>query len=139
MLHQPTKEVAESQRRASVGRAKAGVLEWPELGGSSSGSTWMVWALTSTEAFVPIAAEWLGVDVVNLTERVSWGLPEWGIDKAAYDRAVPAPDPPSVLQAVMQALAERRVVQLEVMATTSPKSCRFSVRLGSRAPPGWDG
>lgn len=30
----------------------------------------------------PIAAEWLGVEVASLTERVSWGLPEWGIDKA---------------------------------------------------------
>jgi 5'(3')-deoxyribonucleotidase len=30
----------------------------------------------------PIAAEWLGVDVSALPERVSWGLPEWGIDKA---------------------------------------------------------
>ena len=30
----------------------------------------------------PIAAEWLGVDVNTLPERVSWRLPEWGIDKA---------------------------------------------------------
>lgn len=30
----------------------------------------------------PIAAEWLGVDVNALPDRVSWGLPEWGIDKA---------------------------------------------------------
>jgi len=30
----------------------------------------------------PIAAEWLGVEVNTLPERVSWGLPEWGIDKA---------------------------------------------------------
>jgi 5'(3')-deoxyribonucleotidase len=30
----------------------------------------------------PIAAEWLGVDVATLPERVSWGLPEWRIDKA---------------------------------------------------------
>ena len=30
----------------------------------------------------PIAAEWLGVDVVTHPERVTWGLPEWGIDKA---------------------------------------------------------
>ena len=30
----------------------------------------------------PIAAEWLGVDVETLPERVSWGLPEWRIDKA---------------------------------------------------------
>lgn len=30
----------------------------------------------------PIAAEWLGVGVATLPERVSWGLPEWGIDKA---------------------------------------------------------
>ena len=30
----------------------------------------------------PIAAEWLGVDAATLPERVSWGLPEWGIDKA---------------------------------------------------------
>jgi len=29
----------------------------------------------------PIAAEWLGVEAVTLPERVSWGLPEWGIDK----------------------------------------------------------
>src|SRR2546428_9325045 len=30
----------------------------------------------------PIAAEWLGVPVESLPEQVSWGLPEWGIDKA---------------------------------------------------------
>ena len=30
----------------------------------------------------PIAAEWLGVDVTTLPKRVSWGLPEWGVDKA---------------------------------------------------------
>ena len=30
----------------------------------------------------PIAAEWLGVDVRTLPEQVSWGLPEWGVDKA---------------------------------------------------------
>ena len=35
----------------------------------------------------PIAAEWLGVDVESLPERVSWGLPEWGVDKSpgGYD------------------------------------------------------
>lgn len=31
---------------------------------------------------LPIAAEWLGVDVTSLPERVTWGLPEWGVDKA---------------------------------------------------------
>lgn len=30
----------------------------------------------------PIAAEWLGVDIANLPELVSWGLPEWGIPDA---------------------------------------------------------
>jgi 5'(3')-deoxyribonucleotidase len=30
----------------------------------------------------PIAAEWLGVPISSLPEKVSWGLPEWGIDKA---------------------------------------------------------
>jgi len=30
----------------------------------------------------PIAAEWLGVDASSLPERISWGLPEWGVDKA---------------------------------------------------------
>jgi 5'(3')-deoxyribonucleotidase len=30
----------------------------------------------------PIAAEWLGVEASTLPQRVSWGLPEWGIDKA---------------------------------------------------------
>lgn len=30
----------------------------------------------------PIAAEWLGVELDMLPSRVSWGLPEWGIDKA---------------------------------------------------------
>ena len=30
----------------------------------------------------PIAAEWLGVDVASLPTQVSWGLPEWGIDRA---------------------------------------------------------
>src|SRR6267142_1781856 len=36
----------------------------------------------------PIAAEWLGVSVDSLAEEVSWGLPEWGIDKApgGYER-----------------------------------------------------
>lgn len=30
----------------------------------------------------PIAAEWLGVDIATLPERVSWGLTEWGVDRA---------------------------------------------------------
>src|SRR3990170_3353275 len=30
----------------------------------------------------PIAAELLGVEVSTLPERVSWGLPEWGVDTA---------------------------------------------------------
>lgn len=30
----------------------------------------------------PIAAEWLGVDVGTLSDKVSWGLPEWGVDEA---------------------------------------------------------
>ena len=30
----------------------------------------------------PIAAEWLGKSVEDLTLEVSWGLPEWGVDKA---------------------------------------------------------
>lgn len=30
----------------------------------------------------PIAAEWLGVDLATLPERVSWGLLEWGVDRA---------------------------------------------------------
>lgn len=30
----------------------------------------------------PIAAEWLGVEATTLPQRISWGLPEWGIDKA---------------------------------------------------------
>jgi 5'(3')-deoxyribonucleotidase len=36
----------------------------------------------------PIAAEWLGVPLETLPEHVSWGLPEWGIDKApgGYER-----------------------------------------------------
>ena len=36
----------------------------------------------------PIAAEWLGVDVATLPERVSWGLVEWGVNEApgGYDR-----------------------------------------------------
>jgi 5'(3')-deoxyribonucleotidase len=36
----------------------------------------------------PIAAEWLGVDVATLPERVSWGLSEWGVDTApgGYER-----------------------------------------------------
>ena len=35
----------------------------------------------------PIAAEWLGVDIKTLSDQLSWGLPEWGVDKApgAYD------------------------------------------------------
>jgi 5'(3')-deoxyribonucleotidase len=35
----------------------------------------------------PVAAEWLGVDVASLPERVSWTLPEWGVDRApgGYD------------------------------------------------------
>jgi 5'(3')-deoxyribonucleotidase len=36
----------------------------------------------------PIAAEWLGVAVDSLTPRVSWGLVEWGVDRApgGYER-----------------------------------------------------
>ncbi|HVT30698.1 MAG TPA: hypothetical protein VHE81_22000 [Lacipirellulaceae bacterium] len=36
----------------------------------------------------PIAAEWLGVNVDSLQERVSWGLVEWGVDDApgGYER-----------------------------------------------------
>jgi len=36
----------------------------------------------------PIAAEWLGVDVETLSPRVSWGLAEWGVDRApgGYER-----------------------------------------------------
>lgn len=30
----------------------------------------------------PIAAEWLGVAIEALPERVTWGLPEWGIGNA---------------------------------------------------------
>lgn len=30
----------------------------------------------------PIAAEWLGVELDTLPERVSWGLVEWGVDRA---------------------------------------------------------
>jgi 5'(3')-deoxyribonucleotidase len=35
----------------------------------------------------PIAAEWLGVDTTALPDRVSWTLPEWGVDRApgGYD------------------------------------------------------
>lgn len=35
----------------------------------------------------PVAAEWLGVDVASLVDRVSWTLPEWGVDRApgGYD------------------------------------------------------
>lgn len=35
----------------------------------------------------PIAAEWLGVSLDTLPERVSWGLVEWGIEQApgGYD------------------------------------------------------
>jgi 5'(3')-deoxyribonucleotidase len=35
----------------------------------------------------PIAAEWLGVDATALPDRVSWTLPEWGVDRApgGYD------------------------------------------------------
>ena len=36
----------------------------------------------------PIAAEWLGVAMETLTPRVSWGLVEWGVDRApgGYER-----------------------------------------------------
>jgi 5'(3')-deoxyribonucleotidase len=36
----------------------------------------------------PIAAEWMGVAVESLPERVSWGLVEWGVDDApgGYER-----------------------------------------------------
>jgi 5'(3')-deoxyribonucleotidase len=35
----------------------------------------------------PVAAEWLGVDESSLVDRVSWTLPEWGVDRApgGYD------------------------------------------------------
>lgn len=36
----------------------------------------------------PIAAEWLGVSIDTLPQRVSWGLIEWGVDDApgGYER-----------------------------------------------------
>ena len=36
----------------------------------------------------PIAAEWLGVNVDTLPQRVSWGLVEWGVAEApgGYER-----------------------------------------------------
>ena len=36
----------------------------------------------------PVAAEWLGVELGTLPERVSWGLTEWGVDDApgGYER-----------------------------------------------------
>jgi len=36
----------------------------------------------------PIAAEWLGVNIDSLPQRVSWGLTEWGVDDApgGYER-----------------------------------------------------
>ena len=36
----------------------------------------------------PIAAEWLGVIIDTLPQRVSWGLTEWGVDEApgGYER-----------------------------------------------------
>jgi hypothetical protein len=36
----------------------------------------------------PIAAEWLGVELDTLPERVSWGLTEWGVEAApgGYER-----------------------------------------------------
>ena len=36
----------------------------------------------------PIAAEWLGVNIDTLPQRVSWGLIEWGVDDApgGYER-----------------------------------------------------
>jgi 5'(3')-deoxyribonucleotidase len=36
----------------------------------------------------PIAAEWLGVQLDSLPQRVSWGLIEWGVDEApgGYER-----------------------------------------------------
>jgi 5'(3')-deoxyribonucleotidase len=36
----------------------------------------------------PIAAEWLGVSIDTLPQRVSWGLAEWGVDDApgGYER-----------------------------------------------------
>jgi 5'(3')-deoxyribonucleotidase len=35
----------------------------------------------------PVAAEWLGVELASLPDRVSWTLPEWGVDRApgGYD------------------------------------------------------
>src|SRR5262245_27627768 len=33
-----------------------------------------------------IAAEWLGVAVDELPERVTYGMPEWGLIKGEYDR-----------------------------------------------------
>lgn len=35
----------------------------------------------------PVAAEWLGVEESSLVDRVSWTLPEWGVDRApgGYD------------------------------------------------------
>ena len=33
----------------------------------------------------PIAAEWLGVRIETLPERISWGLAEWGVAQAPAD------------------------------------------------------
>ena len=30
----------------------------------------------------PVAAEWLGVELATLPERVTWGLKEWGLERA---------------------------------------------------------
>ena len=74
----------------------------------------------------PIAAEWLGVDVRTLPDRVSWTLPEWGVDVApgGYDalhrfavtqrelfrRLPPMPGAPQVLRVLSAEDVRIRIV-----------------------------
>jgi 5'(3')-deoxyribonucleotidase len=74
----------------------------------------------------PIAAEWLGVNVASLPERVSWGLPEWGVDKAPggyealhrfavtqrelFRRLPPMPGAPQALRKLSKAKVRIRII-----------------------------
>jgi 5'(3')-deoxyribonucleotidase len=74
----------------------------------------------------PIAAEWLGKPLDCLPQEVSWGLPEWGIDKAPggyarlhrfavtqralFERLEPMPGAPYVLRELSEVGIRIRII-----------------------------
>ena len=90
----------------------------------------------------PIAAEWLGVELATLPERVSWGLVEWGVDAApgGYERLHRFADI-SALEGFLQELAARPsgplVTQLARLpgARESRSAYLLSGKLAAQAEP----